>query len=361
MTEFIGQALPGIALTVVLLIANAFFVATEFALISSRRDRLEAIAQQKPRRARTVMDATQNLSLMLAACQFGITIASILLGKVAEPAIARLIELIVGKDLIPAQALHPVSFVIAMIIIVTLHILVGEMIPKNMALAIPERMSLWLTPPHLLFVRATKPIIGFCNVTANALLKLMGVEPKDELETSVSTAELTVMMAESKEQGLIDDETVDRLQRALTIETRPVSEVMIPLEKACCITAAEGTIEFADVRELVREHGFSRYPVRNQHGFIAGYIHIKDYLQLLSADDIDTEEHVNATSLIRDLATVGENVDLETALATMRTTGSHMGKVTDRFGTCVGIVALEDMLEEYVGIAVDNTHRGQAT
>ncbi len=230
----------GVLLTFVLLGGNAFFVGAEFALISARRDRLEALESQGKKRARTVITAGENLSLMLAAAQLGITICSILLGKVAEPAIAHLLEVPLHAVGLPAGLLHPVAFTISLALVVVLHILLGEMVPKNIALAGPERTAMLLVPVHLLFIKLARPLISFYNLCANLTLRLLRVEPKDELDVTVSAVELSEMIGESRSEGLIDAEEHRRLTQALETTDRTVSEVMIPLDKARTIPLSEG-------------------------------------------------------------------------------------------------------------------------
>src|SRR5215470_11585495 len=184
----------GVILTFVLLAANAFFVGAEFALISARRDRLEALVEQGKRSAVTVIRAGEHLSLMLAGAQLGITICSILLGRVGEPAVAHLLEKPFGLAGIPDTVLHTVSFLIALGIVVTLHVLLGEMVPKNIAIAGPESAAMLLIPPYLVWVRATRPVIAFYDWCAMMMLRALRVEPKTELENTVSMVELSEMI-----------------------------------------------------------------------------------------------------------------------------------------------------------------------
>lgn len=172
-------------MTVLLLGANAFFVASEFALISARRDRLEALAEQGKKSAVTVIRAGENLSLMLAGAQLGITVCSILLGRVAEPAVAHLLDVPFSFLGIPDALLHTVSFLVALSIVVTLHVLLGEMVPKNIAIAGPESTAMLLIPVYLFYIRAARPFIAFYNWCANITLRAFGVQPKDELNAAV--------------------------------------------------------------------------------------------------------------------------------------------------------------------------------
>ena len=186
-----------VALTVVLLAGNAFFVGAEFSLISARRDRLETLVAQGRKRAQTVVDAGEHLSLMLAGSQLGITICSILLGRVGEPALAHLIERPLHLVGISEAWLHPIAFTLALSLVVVLHILLGEMVPKNIAIAGPERTAMLLVPAHLMFMRPARLLIAFYNVCANGVLRLMRVEPKDELEvTAAQLREIAILRLE---------------------------------------------------------------------------------------------------------------------------------------------------------------------
>src|SRR6201746_2190248 len=220
--------LLSVLLTVLLLAANAFFVAAEFALISARRDRLEALAEQGKRSAVTVIQAGQNLSLMLAGAQLGITVCSILLGRVGEPAVAHLLETPFDLLGVSDAVLHTVSFLVALTIVVVLHVLLGEMVPKNIAIAGPESAAMLLVPPYLVWIRIAKPFIAFYDWCAKLTLRAFGVEAKNELENTVSMIELSEMIAESLSEGLLDPEEHNRLSRALQIRNRVVADVAAP-------------------------------------------------------------------------------------------------------------------------------------
>ncbi|MFI2558778.1 CNNM domain-containing protein, partial [Nocardia farcinica] len=248
----------GVALTVVLLAGNAFFVGAEFALISARRDRLEALVAQGKRNAMTVIKAGENLSMMLAAAQLGITICSILLGRVGEPAVAHLLEKPFELAGLPDQLLHPVAFALALTIVVILHILLGEMIPKNIALAGPERTALLLVPIHLMFLRLARPLIALYNLAANLSLRMLRIEPKDELDATVSSVELAEMIGESRSEGLLDEEEHRRLTQALGTSERTVADVMVPLATTRSVPLRGNGTTLGDIETAVAETGFSR-------------------------------------------------------------------------------------------------------
>ncbi|BBZ39621.1 hemolysin family protein [Mycobacterium conspicuum] len=341
----------GVLAAILLIAANAFFVGAEFALISARRDRLEALAEQGKARAVTVIRAGEQLSSMLAGAQLGVTVASILLGRIGEAAVADLLrESFALTRMHPALA-HSLAFAIALAIVVTLHVLLGEMVPKNIALAGPERTAMLLVPPYLAYVRIARPFIGFYNQCANAVLRGLRVEPKDELDSTVSPAQLSEMIAESVSEGLLDAEEHTRLTRALQIRTRVVADVARPLADIHAIQVADsgsgptvGAVEAA-----LAQTGYSRFPVISRDGGYIGYLHIKDVLTL--GDDPAT---VIDPALVRPLPRVPESLPLVDALSRMRRSNSHLALVTGEAGQLVAMVAMEDLVEDLVGAMRDH-------
>lgn len=368
----------GIILTVFLLLVNAFFVGAEFSLIAARRDRLEALLAQGKKRARTVIDATEHLSMMLAAAQLGITIASLLLGKVSEPAIAHVLEGPFVKMGVPDSLMHPLSFAIALLLVSVLHIMLGEMVPKNIALAGPETMAMLLIPVHMVFYKLTKPLILFFNWLARHTLKLFGIEQRDELDTTVSSTELASMIAESRQEGLLDSEEHVRLRRALASATRTIEEVLISHEQIRCVPT---TPTVGDLEVAVSETGFSRFPVsaaNNEPNEYRGYVHVKDVLDRVM-DPASGPDTVIPDQEIRPLIEIPVNATLDEALRIMRRHSAHMAVavharmpqahlranaptgITAKSGSVtgadqVGIVTLEDLIEEQVGVVRDWTH-----
>jgi CBS domain containing-hemolysin-like protein len=339
----------GVVVAILLIGANAFFVGAEFSLISARRDRLEALAEQGKARAVTVIRAGEQLSSMLAGAQLGVTVASLLLGRIGESAVASLLRTAFGLiDMHPAL-LHTLSFAIALAIVVTLHVLLGEMVPKNIALAGPERTAMLLVPPYLVYVRAARPFIVFYNKCANAILRALGVEPKDELDITVSPTELSELIAESVSEGLLDPEEHTRLTRALQIGNRVVGDVAVPLAdvRAVPVAAAGSGPLVGAVERALAQTGYSRFPVTALDGKFIGYLHIKDVLTL--SDDPAT---VIDLALVRPLPRVPASLPLADALSRMRRTNSHLALVTDGSGdggAVIAMVAMEDLVEDLVG------------
>ncbi len=347
-----------LVLTVLLIAANGFFVGAEFALISARRDRLEALAEQGKRGAVTVMRAGENLAVMLAGAQLGITVGSIALGRVGEPAVAHLLEPVFDFFGVPTALLHTVSFLVAITVVVILHVLLGEMVPKNIALAGPEKAAMLLVPPYLLWVRATRPIIAVYDWCARKLVRALGVEPKTELENTVSIVELAEMIAESRSQGLLDPEEHLRLSRALQIRNRVIGDVAIPLTAVRTVPAAgPGTgPTVASVEAALAATGYSRFPVVDGSGHFIGFVHIKDMLDLM--DLMDQPGAVVAGSAVRYLPRVPSTMVLPDALSRLRQDKSHLALVTAADGTVCAMVTLEDLVEDLVGTVRDGTHRG---
>ncbi|MHA2788938.1 hemolysin family protein [Corynebacterium sp. S7] len=343
-----------ILLIVALLAANGFFVAAEFALISSRRDRLDALEAQGKSGAKRVINATEHLSIYLAGAQFGITICSLVLGRVAEPAVAHFLEVPFEFLGIPDNLVHPLSFVIALAIITYLHILFGEMIPKNIAIAGPESLAMWLTPAMDVWIKITGPIINFLNWVARMVLKLVGVEQKDELDTSVDEAQLASMIQESSKEGLLDAEETNRLRKALMTDELSLEDVMIPMEDVVTVSYRAPGIPISELETAVQETGFSRFPVSGESGSLLGYIHVKDVLDLLDAG----EDAVIPSDRIRPLSIVDGTGSLDEALSAMHRRSAHMAQVRVD-GELIGIIALEDLIEEYVGTVTDWTHEDQ--
>ena len=207
----------GTALVVglVLLLANAFFVGAEFAVLSARRSSIEPLAEAGDRRARTVLWAMEHVSLMLAAAQLGVTVCSIGLGVVAEPAVAHLIEVPLRAAGVPDGWQHPIALVVALSIVVYLHVVLGEMIPKNMAIAAPERVAMALVPPLVAVTRVVNPIITLMDVVSKAIVRLFGVEPRDEITSAFTAEEVAHIVSESHKEGLVRAEQYGLLDAAL--------------------------------------------------------------------------------------------------------------------------------------------------
>ncbi|OII64637.1 hypothetical protein BJP40_20090 [Streptomyces sp. CC53] len=322
------------------LLTNAFFVGAEFALISVRRSQIEPAALKGNRRARTTLWGLEHLSAMMATAQLGITVSSLILGAVAEPAIAHLLEPPFQAAGVPEGLIHPIAFVIALTLATYLHMLVGEMVPKNIALAAPAPTALLLGPPLVALTRALRPVIFGINAFANAILRLMKVEPKDEVSSVYTDDQLVRLVKDSSEAGLLDPEDGDRLRDALELGTRPVGEVMVPLNRM--VTVGHATTP-QELERTAAVHGFSRLPVTGPGATILGYLHIKDALG--AADR--TKPFPRNT--LHPVTKVALDTPLDDTMTAMRAAGTHLAAVTGNKGTVIGFVTMEDVLEELVG------------
>jgi CBS domain containing-hemolysin-like protein len=349
--------LLGMLATVLLVSANAFFVGAEFSLISARRDRLEALAEQGRSSAVTVIRAGEQLPLMFAGAQLGVTLSSLLLGRLGEPAVANVLRRPVSSLGLSPALLDTVSLLVALAIVVTLHVLLGEVVPKNIAMAGPERAAMLLIPTYLVYVRTVRPIIAFYNRCAHATLRALRVQPRDELDVTVSTVELSEMIAESVSEGLLDPEEHTRLTRALQIRNRTVADVAVPLAEIRAVPmAATGcgpTVE--SIEKALATTGYSRFPVADNieaGGRFVGYLHIKDVL----AQGDDPQAVVDLAT-VRPLPEVPQSLSVPEALSRMRRSKSHLALVTGQDGRVVAMVALEDLVRDLVGAVHDGTMR----
>ncbi|WP_432498800.1 hemolysin family protein [Kineococcus auxinigenes] len=336
---------------VLLLLGNAFFVGAEFAVLSARRSQIEPLAPTSAR-ARSALAAMEHVSLMLATCQLGVTLCSLGLGAVAEPALAHLLEPLFEALHVPHGLVHPVAVVIALTVVVYLHVVLGEMVPKNLSIAGPDRAVLLLAPPLVAIGRAIGPVIRALNGLTNAVLRLAGVEPKDEVASAFTVEEVQSIVAESQREGTLGDPN-GLVTGALEFSDRSVGEIAVPLADLRTITVGATP---ADVEALVARTGFSRFPVLDAAGDLHGYLHLKD---LLYADDERYTQPV-PEKRIRQLGTLGAGEEVEDALASMRRTGAHLARVVDAGGSVTGVVFLEDVIEELVGEVRDATQRARA-
>jgi CBS domain containing-hemolysin-like protein len=339
----------GLAWLVVLLAVNAFFVGAEFSVIAAKRSQIEPLANAGSKKAKTSLYAMEHATLMLATCQLGITVCSLLILLVSEPALHHLLEGPLGAIGLPVAAVGTVSFIIALLVVTYLHVVLGEMVPKNISFSIPDKAVLLLAPPLVVVSKAISPIIRSMNAIANSILRLTGVEPKAEATSAFTLDEVAIIVAESTKTGMLSDHS-GTLTAAFDFTTKKVADVTITLEDL--VTLPEDATP-RDVQQAVTQRGFSRYVLVNEAGDPTGYVHIKD---LLDTDDGEGDYPVPPRR-IRSLVALLDTVDLEDALATLRGTGSHLAKVTDAGGLTKGVLFLEDIIEELVGEVRDATTR----
>ena len=332
----------GLAITVALLAVNAFFVAGEFAVTSTRRSQVEPLADEGARGAAAALYALQHVSLMLAICQLGVTVASTTLGVVAEPAIAHLVESPLGRLGAPEATSHVV------VIVLFCHVVFGEMVPKNISIAAPVRMLLILAPVLVRLGHVLRPIIEAMDRFANWFVRRAGYEPRSEISASYTIEEVASIVVASQEEGVLTDE-LGLLSGTLEFSEETAGTAMVPLDKL--IVLPEGATP-ADVEEQVAHTGYSRFPIAGDDGSIVGYVHLKD---VLYATGEDRGQPITPWR-IRRLEAVSADDQVEDALRHMQRTGAHCALVRDA-GAVVGILFLEDILELLVGEVRDVLQR----
>lgn len=337
-----------LAAVIALVLANAFFVAAEFALVSARRTRLDELAKAGDRKAMLALRAIQSLSRYLAASQLGITLASLALGWIGETTVASLID---GwfAALPPAGravATHTVASVIAFSIITSLHIVLGEQVPKSIAIVAPEQSSRWLAPPLMVFTWIMAGPTKLLNSASNWTLRLFGLRPPGEQERVHSPEELRTLVEQSQEFGTLGAQDARMLEGVFEFSEKTAEEVMTPRTDVVAIPA-EATVEAA--ADVVAESERSRYPVYHDTlDEIAGIVHAKDILR-----GIRQTPGAKVSTLVRTPLFVPGTREVEDVLADMKRLKTHMAVVLDEYGGTAGVVTMEDLLEEIVGPIVD--------
>ncbi|SCG47287.1 hemolysin family protein [Micromonospora halophytica] len=324
-----------------LLLGNAFFVGTEFALIASRRTVVEPLAATS-RRARWALSAMNQIPLMIAGAQLGITVCSLGLGAIAEPALAHLLEPLFHAAGLPDGVVHPVSFLIALAVVVFLHTVVGEMVPKNITLAGPEPSALWLGPAMLAFCVATKPLLLAMKWSARQVLRLWGVEATEAVKTVFTAEELAGLVAQARTEGLLDADEHARITGALALHARTAADALQPWST---VTTVAEDVSPASLEVLATRTGRSRFPVvQRATRRVLGFVHVKDVLGYAGASrraPVPAEVH-------RPLAVVPPDRTLADLLLAMRRERRHMVLVSDGRRP-LGVVTLDDVLTAIVG------------
>jgi CBS domain containing-hemolysin-like protein len=339
----------GIVWLFVLLLVNAFFVASEFAVISARRSQIEPRAEAGSRSAKTALWAMEHATLMLAACQLGITVASLLILNVSEPAIHHLLEIPLHLTGLPEEMIGTIAFVITLLLVSFLHVVLGEMVPKNISFSVPDRAVLLLAPPLVFIARVFNPVIFVLNAIANGALRLFRVTPKNEANSVFTLDEVATIVAQSTREGVLSD-AGGTLSAAFEFTSKKVRDVAVGM--ASLVTLPEDAAP-ADVERAVAQRGFSRYILVDESGEPTGYLHLKDVI------DLDDDEYTEPVppKRIRQLISIFRGTDLEDALATMRRSGVHVARAFDENGATRGVLFLEDIIEELVGEVQDATRR----
>ena len=326
-----------------LLIANAMFVGAEFALIAARSSKIERLAEAGDRRARVALASARELSFMLSAAQLGITMASLGLGYVAEPALAHLFEGLLHGLSMPSGLSHSIAFTIALLIVSFFHMVFGEMAPKNLAITAPEKSALLLAIPFRAYAVLFKPFIWFFNSIGNAGTRLFGVEPQDERSDVHTASEIGMIISESAKGGLLDRFEHKLLSGAASFGERDAGSAMVPRTE---LVAVPAEISSAEMEGVVLASGHTRIPVyEGDLDNILGFFHSKDLLKIAPSM---YEKPIPRTT-IRPMLVVPESKKLHPLLLDMRRERKHVSLVIEEHGGTAGVITMEDLLEELVG------------
>jgi CBS domain containing-hemolysin-like protein len=343
-TQFhFGQIALMMCLVAALVLLNAFFVAAEFSLVKVRQSRLTQLANEGNGKAKYALKVTRRLDTYLSATQLGITLASLGLGWVGEPAIAKLIvePVLANFGFADAAWTHTVSFIVAFSVMTFLHIVLGELAPKSLAIRRTEGTSLWVSAPLVLFYRLFMPAIWLLNGAANRLLRLLGVRPVSEREAAHTEEEIRILMDQSAKSGHIDQDEMALFDNIFEFSERLAREVMVPRTDMVCLYT---DWTFEENMKLVYEKKHTRFPVAaGDKDRIVGFVHITD---LLTADP--DEEHT-IEQFLRPILMVPESMEISDVLRMMQKRRSHIAVVVDEYGGTAGLLTSEDILEEIVG------------
>ena len=341
--------LAGLLWFVVLLLGNGFFVASEFAVISARRAQIEPRAEAGSRPAKITIKAMERVSLMLATTQIGVTICSLLILVIVEPSVHHLLEPLLHAIHLSDSVASGVAFGFTLVVVSFLHVVIGEMVPKNISFSVPERAALILVPALYFVALAIKPVVAGLNIAANGILRIFGVRAKDEANSAYTLDQVEDIVEHSTREGALSDLS-GTITNTFEFTEKRVEDVAVPAAK---LVALSETCTPREVEAAVTKYGFSRYPLVDEDADIVGYLHLKDVLDLRE-DEVDD---AFPAKRIRTLISLPATMELEDALASMRRVHAHMAKSFDEKGRVTGVLFLEDILEELVGEVKDATRR----
>lgn len=334
--------LLNLALLILLIALTAFFVGAEFAVVKVRMSRIDQLIEEGNKKAVLVKKVVGDLDYYLSACQLGITVTALGLGWLGEPTVERLLHPLFDTLGVPDSASTIISFVLAFSLVTFLHVVVGEMAPKSLALQFAERMTLFLTPPLYWFGKIMAPFIFTLNGSARVFLRIFGVQPASE-EQAHSEDELKIIMAQSFQSGEINQTELSFMQNIFAFDERSAKDVMVPRTR---IIAFPQDLSSDDLLAELRQHRYTRYPIANNgdKDDLIGFINAKEVLtHYAMAGDVQMAE------LIHDLPYFHETTPLQTALMKMQKDRTHIALVIDEYGGTSGIITMEDILEEIVG------------
>ena len=341
------SALLGVLAVVVLTLGTALYVAAEFSLVAVERPQLEAAARAGDRRAARVLAAVRTLSFQLSGAQLGITLTTLAVGFIAEPSIARLLRPALSGAGLPEGLARPVSFGVAIVFATVLQMVVGELVPKNLAIARPSQVARAIAGPMRASSTLLRPLIALSNGAANRVVRALGVEPQEELRSARSAEELGSLVRTSQGQGALSPQTATMLARSLAFGDRTAGDVMTSRPQ---MISLPGTASVSQLLALAKSSGHSRFPIEGESvDDIVGVVHVKQAL----AVPRDERSRTRVNQIMGPVPRVPETLHLDRLLVPLRQPGLQMAVVVDEYGGTAGIVTLEDLVEELVGEVAD--------
>ena len=331
-----------VLLVLFLIFMNGFFVASEFACVKIRPSRLETLINEGNKQAQIAKRLTDHLDASLSVTQLGITLASLGLGWVGEPFVARLILPVTSFLGLAEGTGHTISLAVGFAIITSLHIILGELTPKSMAIQNVENIMLRVALPMLIFEKVMHPFVWLLNHMANAVMRFLGYDPQGAAADAHTEEEIKILVEESHKQGLIDDTEVDFVDNVFDFTRRTVREIMVPRTDMICLYLGSSIEE--NIR-IIFEEQLTRYPICvEDKDHIIGFLHVKDFMPVLYR-----EKKINFKRLARKALVVPESMDVSRLLKTMQEEKSQLAIVVDEYGGTSGMVTIEDIVEEIVG------------
>ena len=343
-----------LAIGIILIVGTGLFVASEFALVNLDRSDLEARQSRGETRLGTTIGALKITSTHLSSAQLGITLTTLLTGYTLEPALSSLLTGPLASVGVPEEAMRVVGSVVAIVVATLASMIIGDLVPKNIALALPLATAKVVVPFQVGFTMVFRPVVALLNNTANAILTSIGIEPKEELSSARTAEELTSLLRRSAREGSLDNDTATLLARTLAFSDHTAQDVMTPRPR---VKSVDRTDHAADVIALARSTGFSRFPVLDESiDEVVGLVHIKQAV----AVPRDKRGEVPVSALLSESLRVPETMKLDVLLGELRGRGFQMAVVVDEYGGTAGVATLEDLVEELVGEVSDEHDRTKA-
>nr|WP_130616435.1 hemolysin family protein [Cohnella abietis] len=330
-----------LVLIFILVFLNGFFVAAEFAMVKVRGSRIDTLVQEGHKKAKVASHLMDHLDAYLSACQLGITLASLGLGWIGEPAIARMLEPLFVSMNLSSSFVHPASFIIGFTFITVLHIVLGELMPKSVAIRKAEMVTLWTATPLIFFRRVMSPFIWALNGIAGLLLKPFGIDTSEVSSSAHTEEEIRILVKESHKSGLIDKTELTLMDNIFEFVETNAREIMIPRTDMSCLY---GNLSFEENKAMALREMHTRYPVcEKDKDNIIGFVHIKDLLKVSDHSIHDIRD------VMRPITTIPESMPISTLLKLMQKRKSQIAILIDEYGGTSGLVTLEDIMEEIVG------------